>query len=307
MMMSCCGTLLGAQPLGTRDSVPIPGSVQAMQLAFIPGGELVLTQPSGTPVRVALSPFWMGIYEVRYAEYNLFQFRQNDSDASAWQGGTFRADAIARPTRQYVDLTFGMGTKGGVPAVSMTQQAALHFCYWLYQKTGQFFRLPTEAEWEYACRAGGSGPLPLGVNANALDQHAWHYDNSFEKYHPVGEKQPNAWGFFDMLGNVAEWTLDAHAPVYAEKIADQPLDPQLPPTSRYGRTVKGGSFDDNPSDCTCAQRLASTAGWQKRDPQIPKSKWWNTDSAFVGFRVVRPVNQPSAAEVVAFFEKMIVD
>ncbi|MCC6725005.1 MAG: formylglycine-generating enzyme family protein, partial [Saprospiraceae bacterium] len=76
---------------------------------------------------------------------------------------------------------------------------------------------------------------------------------------------------------------------------------------RHSRTVKGGSYDNNAEECTCEFRKKSEPRWQARDPQIPKSKWWNPDSPFVGFRVVRPAKQPSAAEVEAFFAKAIKD
>jgi len=297
---------LFAQKTGEITKISIPGSKIDFPLAYVPAGALAFKNSEGKEQNIQLSAFWMGVYEVRYDEFILYQFRKNDSNASDWKGGTFSADAVTRPTQQYVDLTFGMGTKGGVPAVSMTQQGALRYCQWLYQKTGQFYRLPTEAEWEYACKAGVTTPLPEGVTAENLPNYAWFYDNSFEKYHPAGQKKPNAWGFYDMLGNVAEWTLDFYVEDYLQKVGPDPVDPWIKPTAKHSRTVKGGSFDDNAEDCSCSLRLQSQTRWQQRDPQIPKSKWWNTDSDFLGFRLVRPVKQPTPAEVEAFFKEAIV-
>jgi formylglycine-generating enzyme required for sulfatase activity len=204
-----------------------------------------------------------------------------------------------------MDFTYGMGKQGGFPAVSMTQQAALRYCKWLYDKTGLFYRLPTEAEWEYACRAGTTTDYSFDNNNNLKD-HAWYYDNSFEKYHKVGEKKPNAWGLYDMHGNVAEWTLDFYVKDYFNAI-ESTTDPWIKPTKKHSRTVKGGSFDDNPEQMTSAFRLKSSPKWQARDPQIPKSKWWNPDSSFVGFRIVRPFKKYTHEEILAFFEVAIKD
>jgi formylglycine-generating enzyme required for sulfatase activity len=206
-----------------------------------------------------------------------------------------------------MDYTWGMGTQGGVPAVAMTQQGALRYCYWLYQKTGQFYRLPTEAEWEYACRANAEGTLPEGTTQDNLGDYAWYFDNSTEKYHPTGQKKANPWGLYDMLGNVAEWTSDSYVEDYLAQTSTNSNNPWFKPTAKHSRTVKGGSFDDNPEDCNCTRRVKSLPSWQKRDPQIPKSRWWNTDSSWLGFRVVRPLKQPSAAEIEAYFKEAIID
>ena len=186
----------------------------------------------------------------------------------------------------------------GHPAVSMTQWAALHYARWLSDKTGHFYRLPTEAEWEYACRAGADEPL-AGI---ALERSAWYYDNSGETFHPVGEKRPNAWGIHDMLGNVAEWTLDQYVADYFEQLPEDGANsPWVAPTRLHPRTVRGGAYDDDPEVIRCSERLESSLNWKRRDPQIPKSFWWNTDSTFVGFRLVRPANPPSAEEIELFW------
>ena len=122
-------------------------------------------------------------------------------------------DAVSRPTAPYVEMSFGLGNNG-FPAISMTQHAANKYAEWLSAKTGEFYRLPTEAEWEYACRAGRRPAIP----AAQLGDYAWFVDELADSefsggtYHKVGTKKPNAWGLYDMLGNVMEWTLDQYAP-----------------------------------------------------------------------------------------------
>ena len=142
----------------------------------------------------------MGAYEVTFDEYNLFF-----NDVSLSQN--IPTDAVTRPSSPYIDMTLGMGKEGGFPANSMQQYGALMYCKWLYKKTGIFFRLPTEAEWEYACRAGSTTFILLEMmQQNWMNMHGIA-TNSENKYHKVGQKKPNAWGLYDMLGNVGEWVL----------------------------------------------------------------------------------------------------
>ncbi len=283
-----------------KETITIPGTDRAFEMVLVPGGALVFSE-NEQKAEIRVSAFWIGTHEVTHDEYRHFQFRDNDTDESKWMEGQFDADAIARPTPPYLDLTYGMGTRGGFPEVNMTQQAALRYCQWLYQKTGIFFRLPTEAEWEFACRAGGDGQV------ENLSDHAWFYDNAEERYHIVGQKQPNTWGIYDMLGNVAEWTLDQYKPSYLESIGTGTENPWLKPESKHSRTVKGGSYDSFAAECTCSGRLKSAPKWQARDPQIPKSIWWNVDAPFIGFRLLRPTEQPPHAEIEAFFKEAIKD
>ena len=282
----------------------IPGSNLQFKMVPIPGGKFTLgssaqdknaekdEMPQHT---VAIAPFWMGAHEVTHDEFNLF-FEDEATIVNS------QVDAVTRPTPQYIDLSWGMGKTGGYPANSMQQFTALMYCRWLYHKTGVFYRLPTEAEWEYACRAGATTVYPFGDDPKELGKYAWYKANSKNVYHKVGELQPNAWGLYDMLGNVSEWTLDQYDEGYYAKLQDGSADPVNTPTEKHPHTVRGGSFEDEEKELRAANRRSWLPEWNKRDPQIPKSRWWLTDAYFVGLRVVRPLKQPTAEEAEAFFK-----
>ncbi len=122
------------------------------------------------------------------------------------------------------------------------------YCKWLYKKTGIFFRLPTEAEWEYACRAGSTTIYPFGDDASKLNDYAWYATNSGDRYHKVGEKKPNAWGLYDMHGNVMEWCLDK----YAENLPGG-RNPEVT-EGAVSRVLKGGSWINGANECRSAWR-----------------------------------------------------
>jgi len=253
---------------------------------------------------VKINPFWMGKCEVTWDEYELWglgldqQLRKMKKQESTEADNL--ADAIARPTKPYSDMSFGMG-KQGYPAICMTQLAAKMYCQWLTAKTGHYYRLPTEAEWEYACRAGSDKAYFFGDDPTQLDQYAWYTDNSDDKYHKVGQKKPNAWGLYDMHGNVSEWCLDEYIPNrYAQlqsKIADNPL---AIATKAYPHVVRGGAWTDEAPMLRSSARRGSTPDWKQQDPQIPQSIWYLTDADFVGFRVVRPLQNPTPAEAAKY-------
>lgn len=299
------------QPLaaGTTYTEAVPGSEVDFTMAYIPAGSFLMGSPDDEPGRdedegpqrlVTLPAFWMGTHEVTYDEFVIFRYRERDSDSTAVSETAFSADAVARPSPPYEDPAHGMGSTG-YPASGMTQWAALHYARWLSQKTGRFYRLPTEAEWEYACRAGSASAYSFGDDPAELDTHAWHYGNSDEVFQKVGRKAPNDWGLHDMHGNVAEWTLDQYDPDFFTSLDDTTAAPWVTPTSLHPRTVRGGAYDDDPEALRCAARLRSNMAWKRRDPQIPKSFWWNTDSPFVGFRLVSPVAPPNAQEIEEFW------
>ena len=266
----------------------------------IPGGKFIMGNNMGKanekPAKqIQVSGFWMGAYEITHDQYNVFFRDENLSQGS-------KLDAVTRPTAQYIDLSWNMGKDGGYPMNSMSVDAAMMFCKWLYTQTGVFFRLPTEAEWEYACRAGNNGSYSFGNNASMLSQYAWFKNNSKGKYQKVGLKKSNNWGLFDMHGNVAEWTMDQYDSSYLSKLSDGKIDPVSFPTSRYPRSIRGGSYLDDAATLKASNRSYSVSNWNKRDPQIPKSRWWLTDGMFVGFRIVRPINQPTAEEAEKFYK-----
>ncbi len=264
----------------------IPGSDVGFDMAPVPGGTFTMGRDDGPagerPAhKVSVEPFWMSAHEVTWDEYRLFQFAQAE-------GKNPEVDAVSHPTRPYVEMSFGMGLNG-YPAISMTQHAANKYAQWLSAKTGQFYRLPTEAEWEYACRADGA-PLKL-------DEVAWYDSNSGGKYQQVAKKKPNAWGLYDMLGNVMEWTLDQYAPYTAEAAKS----PWVKASKPYPHVVRGGSWNDPADQLTCTSRVASDPSWKMQDPQLPKSIWYHTDAQWLGFRLVRPLKVPSVVEMNSYW------
>ena len=284
----------------------IPGTEVAFDLLPIPSGEFTMGSPDaeasrkpdeGPQHKVKLSPFWMGKCEVTWDEYELFMYpaeKKKEAD------GTYiseAADAVTKPTKPYVEMSFGMG-KNGFPAISMTQHGANKYCQWLSAKTGHFYRLPTEAEWEYACRAGTTTTYSFGDDVAQLGDYAWHAANSDYKYQKVGKKKANPWGLHDMHGNVAEWTIDGYDPEFYKQFANAVAEnPWNKATNPYPHSARGGSWDDKPEKLRSAVRRASTKDWKMQDPQLPKSIWYLTDAQFLGFRIVRPLKIPSAEEM----------
>lgn len=285
----------------------VKGTAVKFNLVPIPAGSFTMGSPEtekgrgadeGPQQKVNISAFWMGTHEVTHDEF-LSYF---DDDAVSRNEDV---DAVTRPTAQYIDLSWGMGKQGGFPANSMSQHTAMMYCHWLYLKTGVFYRLPTEAEWEYACRAGTTTAWYFGDDPKQLGDYAWFLGNSKNKYQKVGQKKPNAWGLYDMIGNVSEWTLDQYSPEYFKTVSAQATDPRIPPATKYPKTVRGGGFTEKPDLTRSAARLKSEPAWNKRDPQIPKSKWWLTDGMSVGFRVVSPLQQPTKEEAEAYYQQYI--
>ena len=282
----------------------LPGTSQSLDLVYIKGGTFTMGSPKsesghfgdeGPSHEVTVEDFWMGQYEITWDLYNLFVSREIDAFQSKKNPTSevqIDVDAVSGATTPYVEMSFGMGTEG-YPAICMTQLAAVKFCEWLSAMTGHFYRLPTEAEWEYACRAGSTTSYSFGNEVEDLDEYAWYASNSNEKYQLVGTKKPNAWGLYDMHGNVTEWTLDQYEPTAYKSRKGNVKNPFQEPDKVYPKVVRGGSWMDAPNRLRSASRRPSSKKWKMRDPQIPKSKWWHTDAPFVGFRVVRPVKTPT--------------
>lgn len=298
----------------------IPGSQVSFTMQPIPGGEFIMGSPEseanrkddeGPQVKVKVDPFWMASTETTWDMFEIFVFQEQEKRLAMEAGGLEAAnipsvDAVSRPTPPYLDMSFGMG-KYGYPAICMTQYSAQMFCKWLTAKTGHFYRLPTEAEWEYACRAGTKTAYHFGDDPSMLDEYAWHYGNTNAGYEKVGTKKPNPWGLYDMHGNVSEWTLDQYDPEFYANLQNGVENPVNPPETLYPRTARGGSYDDDPDALRSAARIPSNPLWKMQDPQIPKSRWWHTDARFVGFRIIRPLNPPSEEDIEAFWPQPIED
>ncbi len=286
----------------------IPGSQLQCKMVPVSEGSFVMggdekdknRQTDETPQRkVSIANFWMGAFEVTRDEFDVFYKDETTSENSA-------VDAVTRPSPQYIDFSLGMGKEGGYPINSLSQFAALMYCRWLYNKTGIFYRLPTEAEWEYACRAGSKTVYYFGNDEKQLDTYAWYKNNSGNKFQKVGLKLPNAWGLYDMLGNVCEWTLDHYDEKRLLNMPDNADNPMAPADkARYPKAIRGGSFADGAAGLRVSARVKSDPAWNRRDPQIPKSKWWLTDAPWVGFRIMRPLKQPSPEEAAGFFKQYL--
>ena len=287
----------------------IPGTQVSFVMLPIPAGEFVMGSPDSEPGRnpdegpqhkVKISPFWMGQCEVTWNEYELFMYpdeeRRTRATAPTDAAGDKLADAVTHPSRPYVEMSFGMG-KENFPAISMTQHGANKYCHWLSAKTGHFYRLPTEAEWEYACRAGTTTAYFFGEDASKLAEYAWFEDNSDFKYQKVRRKKPNPWGLYDIYGNVVEWVLDQYDPDFYKNSSGVQLDPWNKANKPYPHAVRGGSWNDTPQLCRSATRRGSDRSWKMQDPQLPKSVWYHSDAQWVGFRIVRPLQVPSPEEL----------
>lgn len=286
----------------------IPGSGSEINMVFIKGGTFSMGCSAESTVcnedekpshSVTVDDFYMADMEITWNIYSLFMQRKIDPQSiptSPNHEVQIKVDAVSGATTPYVEMSFGMGTDG-YPAINATRFAAATFCKWLSAMTGNFYRLPTEAEWEYAARAGSNTTYSFGNDLGKMDEYAWHKGNSDGKYHKVGTKKPNAFGLYDMHGNVAEWTQDQYdATLYLQRINKSTDNPLIEATQTFPTVVKGGSWMDEAENLRSSVRIPSTKKWRKRDPQIPQSKWWLTDAPFVGFRIVRPSNVPPPHE-----------
>ena len=289
-----------------------------IEMVPIKGGEFLLGSPDseegrgddeGPQCKVKIPAFWMGTYEIRWDAFEVWMFdldiqRRKLKNAPETERDKASAEyQLSQPTEPYTDMTFSMGKKD-CPAICMTQFAARTFCQWLTEKTGRYYRLPSEAEWEYACRAGTDTAYSFGDDPADLEDYGWFYDNSEEAYHKVGQKKPNPWGLYDMHGNVAEFVLDGYVEDAYSQFKNGVTSPLITPTKIFPTVIRGGSWDADPEECRSAARGASDPSWQAQDPQIPKSMWYNTDAKHVGFRIIRPLVEPTAEEKEAKWDKM---
>ena len=319
-----------ARPAGDEAAVKVPGGWMVAYDETIPGTEVTFRMvpvPGGTfrmgsadseadrasdegpQFDAAIEPFWMGRCEVTWSEYKAYMaacdlFKAFEAAHVREVQADNEADAVTAPSNLYdPTTTFTNGEDPLLPAVTMTQFAARQYTKWLSGLTARFYRLPTEAEWEYACRAGTTTPWQMGADAAALEAVAWFADTSDETTHAVGEKEPNGWGLHDMHGNVAEWVLDELVPGGYSRQAGLP-QPVLAaaaavwPEHLSPRVVRGGAYYDEAAQCRSAARRGSEdLPWKDVDPNLPKSPWWYTEEPAlgVGMRIVRPFAPPDLA------------
>ena len=193
--------------------------------------------------------FWMGQTEVTQGQY------KSVMNAQPWSGEDFVQEDANNP------------------AVYVSWDDAVEFCRKLSEQEGETYRLPTEAEWEYACRAGTTTRFSFGDSDSSLGDYAWSEHNAYhvdERYaHSVGQKKPNPWGMYDMHGNVLEWCSDWYAEGYN---GESPRNDPTGPDTGSGRVLRGGSWSFAPHGCRSAFRYYFT----------PSDRY-----GLLGFRVAR--------------------
>lgn len=292
----------------------IPNTTISFNMKAIPGGTFTIGSPEDEQMRrsdegprksVKMSPFYMAEVEVTWDEYLAFysatakEGRTTDTEGIRTMGDV---DGISGPTPPYgqPDQNWGLGSR---PAITMSYHAAETYCRWLSQVTGKTYRLPTEAEWEYAARGGTDSPYffsgnpkdfaekgffgkLFGKSSDSINYYVIYEKNSMEKTQEPDAVLPNPFGLKNMLGNVAEYCSDWYAPDAYEKLQDGATDPKGP-ASGEEHVIRGGYFKSPAGDVRCASRdYTRSVEWLKTDPQMPKSIWWLSDCDYIGFRVV---------------------
>lgn len=289
----------------------IPGTSVSFRMVAVPGGRFRMGSPDGEPLRkddegpvheVELSPFWIGEVEVSWDEYLAFFKATSSQGRTEGQAVTTRrVDAVSGPTPPWGAPDQGWG-KGSRPAITMTWHAANVYCQWLSKVTGKKYRLPTEAEWEYACRGGTNTPYFFEGNpkkltsegllkkifkpdTSGISSYVIYKANSNYKTADPSFVKPNPFGIKNMPGNVAEFCSDYYSPD-AYKNDTIAINPRGPSAGKE-RVIRGGSFKSDVRDVRSASRdFTKTKAWLATDPQMPKSIWWYSDCIDVGFRVV---------------------
>ena len=279
----------------------------SFDMVLVPGGTFDMGSPEGESGRkddegpqhkVRISPFYLCTTEITLelfmayyqetmsAKKDFFEVEQ-EKDKQIKD-----TDAITGPTPVYGDLTMGYNKKH--PAMGMTWYNATNFCRWLSQKTGNKYRLPTEAEWEYACRAGTTNALGCSDNQKQLADFATYEANSNDETSEVAKKKPNKWGLYDMQGNVREWVFDFYSPDSYKNAAEKSpaVNPRGPANGKI-HVSRGGDYSSSVEELRCAARAFEEEWWRSGDPQIPKSKWWLPEMDFIGFRIAASIEQKS--------------
>jgi len=262
----------------------LPGSTVKFDMIAIPPGEIMVGGPAKEAGRdpadpaqrkVRIKRFWLGKYEVTWDEFLPFVRIDRAQIARVEEHFVIDLDGITHPSQPHGSPYRELGDKGNQPALGMGWPTAENYCQWLSKKTGRHYRLPTEAEWEYACRAGSFTAYYWGDNPADAKDYAWYKDNAKEAPHPVGRLKPNKYGLFDMAGNVGEWCAKS--------------DPKGPPV------LRGGAFTEECAKLSSSARMLETAEWNELDPNEPRSVWWLSSADFSGFRVACDEGKPTDA------------
>ena len=313
----CLGILVSAATQATQSKAPKrytetvtakTGEKASFEMVLIPGGDFTIGSPANEPGRkedegpqhqVRLDEFYlcttettielfMAYYqETVTAKKDFITLEEEKKIAEETAGDV---DAISGPTPVYGDMTMGYGGKH--PAMGMTWYNATFFCQWLSEKTGKAYRLPTEADWEYACRAGSTCAFGVATEPGQMKDFAWYEEPADFETAEVGKKKPNAFGLYDMSGNVREWVHDFYSPTaYKETARQTPAVNPKGPAAGKVHVARGGDYSSPIEDVRCAARSFEETWWRSGDPQIPKSKWWLPQMEFIGFRVARSVDK----------------
>lgn len=292
----------------------VPGTSSSIRMIAVPGGSFTMGSPEneafrgedeGPQHKVNISPFFMSETEITWDQFWTFYsetMSEGRTPPEVIYANNTRpdVDAVSGPTPPFgnPDQGWGMGDR---PAITMTHYAAQTFCQWLSLKTGKTYRLPTEAEWEYAARAGSDTPYffegspkkysekslksrIFGADTTCINRYAVYSGNSRKRSQEPSRVQANAFGLKNMLGNVMEYCSDWYAPDYYTEFEE--TNPKGP-VSGTEHVVRGGAYSDDASGIRCAARAHTMHNqWLKTDPQNPKSIWWYSDIKGIGFRVV---------------------
>lgn len=301
----------------------IPGTDITFEMVPVPGGTFTMGSPKSEPgrgadegpqVKVEVPPMWVAKEEISWAEYRQYMdlyaiFKAFEARGIRPVTDENRVDAVTAPTELYEpSFTFEYGQEDDQPAVTMTQFAARQYTKWLSRVTGRQYRLPTEAEWEYAARGGTQTAYSWGDDPEEIDEYAWYFDNADSGQLPGAQKKPNPFGLYDMHGNVAEWTVDAYSEAGYELPTDRVLSVDEAvrwPEESYPGVVRGGSWEMEPPQLRSAARLASDDDyWKEEDPNFPKSPWWFTSDPArgVGFRLFRSFKSKSEEGIAKYWE-----
>ncbi|QDT69106.1 Formylglycine-generating sulfatase enzyme [Planctomycetes bacterium MalM25] len=308
----------------------LPGTDLEFEMLPVPGGvvRLPVQGEDGEAAfcEVELPPYWVASCEVSWAEYRQYMaldkhfgelqqlttlqakpeakaaLEQQASLASVLgaertaDASEIAVDAVTAPTPLYdPSTTYESGDAPELPAVTMSPFAARQYTKWLSALTGRDYRLPSEAEWLHAAAAGEPINFAAEGDADAIEESAWYTDNSDYVAQPVGQKEPNAWGLHDVLGNAAEQVLDAFYPEGRPDLAGKRVawaEAVAWPRDGDARLAKGGWYDAEAEEINLASRMVTEEeDWKSSDPNLPMSPWWYADypATGVGFRLVRPL------------------